>query len=499
VQRRDNIQIVARSRLPAVNIGKLMQGLGGGGHASAASAAVRNARLPDLEQVVLDSLRRNIKATLTARSIMTTAVKTLPAAKPVAEARELLEQQGIGTIPVVENNKLIGMVSRHDLDHALRSGYGHSPVKGYLHCPAITATLQTSIQELEKIIIENNIGVIPVLSRGKLVGVVSRTDVFNATHHHLLGGGGIPKGPSPQRKPKNLRKLLKDVLRGRIYRLLKTISAHAESRQVRAYLVGGCVRDLLLGRKNFDLDIVVETNGIEYAPDLARVVKGTVRLHRRFKTAKITLADGLVIDVATARTESYEYPAALPVVASSSLRIDLSRRDFTINTLALGLNRKNFGDLLDFFDAEKDLRDKRIRVLHDLSFIEDPTRILRAVRFEQRFDFFIDRHTENLIRAAVDLNMFGRLHTFRIGDELRLILSEPDPLKVIRRMGQLHELKFIHPTLKFNRSMAELLDAVDTGLGWYERTFREKTGVILAGVFTGDPRYAAAAGNTYRF
>jgi tRNA nucleotidyltransferase/poly(A) polymerase len=256
---------------------------------------------------------------------------------------------------------------------------------------------------------------------------------------------------------------------------------------------------LLLGRKNFDLDIVVETNGIEYAPDLARVVKGTVRLHRRFKTAKITLADGLVIDVATARTESYEYPAALPVVASSSLRIDLSRRDFTINTLALGLNRKNFGDLLDFFDAEKDLRDKRIRVLHDLSFIEDPTRILRAVRFEQRFDFFIDRHTENLIRAAVDLNMFGRLHTFRIGDELRLILSEPDPLKVIRRMGQLHELKFIHPTLKFNRSMAELLDAVDTGLGWYERTFREKTGVILAGVFTGDPRYAAAAGNTYRF
>jgi len=263
---------------------------------------------------------------------------------------------------------------------------------------------------------------------------------------------------------KDTSKRLKIQIPKDIYRLLREIAQAAERNHMRIYLVGGFVRDLILGKLNFDIDIVTEGEAIKFARILTKQLKATLKLYPRFKTARLNLKDGLKLDLASARTEVYTQPAALPVVKLSSLQDDLYRRDFTINALALGLNQNNFAQLIDFFNAEQDLKQKKIKVLHDLSFMDDPTRILRAVRFEQRFDFKIDKYTERLIHAAVDLKMLERLSKSRLANELVLLLSEPHPVKVINRMNQLCKLKFIHPKIRFNQNTAKSFKAAQAML-----------------------------------
>jgi tRNA nucleotidyltransferase (CCA-adding enzyme) len=218
---------------------------------------------------------------------------------------------------------------------------------------------------------------------------------------------------------------------------LRHIGRTADNSNINAYVVGGFVRDVLLYiRKNeFDIDIVVEGNGIDFARDIASSLNARVSPHEKFKTAVVSLEDGLKIDVATARTEFYSSPGALPEVEMSSLKLDLYRRDFTINTLAVQLNTQKYGTLIDYFFAQKDLKDKVIRIIHNLSFVEDPTRIFRAVRFEQRFNFKIGKFTEKLIKNAIDMEFFKRLSGPRVFTELKYILMEENPLPAIERIA----------------------------------------------------------------
>jgi len=183
-----------------------------------------------------------------------------------------------------------------------------------------------------------------------------------------------------------------------------------------------------------------------------------MRTHQKFGTAVVVLPGGVKLDIATARLEYYETPAALPTVELSSIKKDLYRRDFTINTLAVRLNRDRYGELIDFFGGLRDIKERTIRILHNLSFVEDPTRVFRAIRFEQRFDFPIGKHTRNLIRSAVSLKLFNKLSGERIYDELVLMFSELDPLKVLRRMEELDLLKFLHPNLRFGAELERLSD-----------------------------------------
>ena len=176
-----------------------------------------------------------------------------------------------------------------------------------------------------------------------------------------------------------------------------------------AHLVGGFVRDLLLRIDNFDIDIVIEGDGIRFAKELARRFGARTRVHKEFGTAKVLFPGGFKVDVASARLEYYRAPAALPIVEHSSLKLDLYRRDFTINTLAISLNTNTFGELIDFFGAQRDIKEKSIRVLHSLSFVEDPTRVFRAVRFEQRFRFHIGKFTVNLIKNAVKMSFLAKI------------------------------------------------------------------------------------------
>jgi tRNA nucleotidyltransferase (CCA-adding enzyme) len=220
-----------------------------------------------------------------------------------------------------------------------------------------------------------------------------------------------------------------------------------------AYAVGGMVRDLFLERDTFDLDIVVEGEGIRFARGLADRLRARVKGYERFGTATITLPGGARVDVATARTESYDAPAALPRVTPGSIRDDLLRRDFTINAMALALAPGEFGKLLDEFGGVRDIREGRIRVLHERSFVDDPTRIFRAVRFEARLGFRIVAADERRIREALALSLLERLEEYRIAAELRLILGEPDPSRPLLRLAQLGVLEALEGLRGRRRSL----------------------------------------------
>jgi len=190
--------------------------------------------------------------------------------------------------------------------------------------------------------------------------------------------------------------------------LVHRASGLARETNLSAYIVGGLVRDLLLGFKNFDLDIVVERDGIRFAEKFAAILKARLIRHRRFGTATVICRCGLKVDIATARREYYPQAGGLPVVSPGTLEDDLLRRDFTINAMAISINRADFGRIIDLFDGRSDLRDKKIRILHDLSFIDDPTRILRAIRFEKRYSFSIEANTLRLLKEASRKNMLGK-------------------------------------------------------------------------------------------
>jgi tRNA nucleotidyltransferase (CCA-adding enzyme) len=226
--------------------------------------------------------------------------------------------------------------------------------------------------------------------------------------------------------------------------------------------------------ENFDVDIVVEGDGIRFAEECEKKFPCRIRTHKKFGTAIILFSDGLKVDVATARLEVYDFPAALPTVESGSIKMDLYRRDFTINTLAIQLNPKAFGELIDFFGGVKDIKEKVIRVLHNLSFVEDPTRVFRAIRFEQRLEFQIGKHTQNLMRNAVKMGFMDRLSGGRVLSELILILQEENPIPALKRMRDFNLFHFLHPHLKFDEEVENLFEQIHHVVSWFDLLFLEE-------------------------
>ena len=247
----------------------------------------------------------------------------------------------------------------------------------------------------------------------------------------------------------------------------------AEELGFNAYLVGGSVRDLLRGEENLDIDIVIEGDGISFAKAFGKKLNAKVRSHQRFGTAQV-ITDNLKLDVATARTEYYESPGVLPKVETSSIKKDLYRRDFTINTLAIKLNPRDFGLLTDFFGGQRDLREKAIRVLHNISFVEDPTRAFRAVRFSERFGFKISKHTENLIKSAIEMNLFDRLSGSRLYEELLLSFNETEPVRTLKKLSDFGLLKVIYPNLIFNEELEAIFKSMHDTLTWFNLLFLEE-------------------------
>lgn len=236
----------------------------------------------------------------------------------------------------------------------------------------------------------------------------------------------------------NISELMEAVLPEALLKLIKRIGLEADKKELGVYLVGGIVRDLFLGRENFDIDIVVSKDSLEFAGNFGKILSASVKLHERFKTATVVLPNNIVIDIARARTENYKQPGGLPqVFMSDSIRKDMKRRDFTINGLAINIAANNFGELLDIFNGVEDIKEKKIKVLHDLSFKDDPTRILRAVRFEQRLGFSLEDNTRKLLIEAVKQGALNTVSAYRIKKEKNLILKECVSDKIIKRMNEL--------------------------------------------------------------
>ncbi|WP_375510871.1 CBS domain-containing protein [uncultured Nostoc sp.] len=492
------LTVIGRSHIPKTNLNVLFQLLGGGGHSQAASLNLRGVDSQAILKQLLDGVKAQIPHPLTARDLMSSPVRTILPETTIAEAQRILLRYGHSGLSVVDaQGQLVGIISRRDLDVALHHGFSHAPVKGYMTTNLKTIAPDTTLPQIESLMVTYDIGRLPVLENEQLVGLVTRTDVLRELHQARdedearqkfkiqndalrLANTALTKFKIP------LSTELQNRLAPQLWQLLTTASQEAEKRGWHLYLVGGAVRDLLLNDATSgtlmikDIDLVVDGfhksadvgAGVELAKALQQLYPAArLEIHGAFQTAALLWhkdpeLDSLWVDIATARTEFYPYPAANPEVEASSIRQDLYRRDFTINALALRLTTPRAGELLDFFGGLIDLQAKQIRVLHPNSFIEDPTRIYRGVRFAVRFGFQIEPQTEEFIRYAINSGVYDRtaqensrtpaLQT-RLKTELKHILEAPYWKSALQLLDNLGALQCIHPTLKLDAEIVRQL------------------------------------------
>jgi tRNA nucleotidyltransferase (CCA-adding enzyme) len=486
----DRVYLVARSRVPEVNVGIVASLFGGGGHATAASASIKDLTLVQSEEKLLEILRNHIHPYPTAENLMTSpAVYTEPGVE-IGEAELTMVRYNINAMPVLENEALVGLVTRQVLEKAVFHGLTRQTVAEFMNTDVASVGPDAGLVEIQTHLVERHQRILPVVDNGKVLGVITRRDLldFMLEEHNDENRLYDETALAHWSKRKNIQSVLAEQLPKSIIQTLREFGVLAESQGFRAYAVGGFVRDLLLRRPNFDIDIVVEGDAIEFARAFSEQHRIKAKLHKKFNTAMLVFANGQTVDVASARFEYYQHPAALPIVESSSLKMDLYRRDFTINTLALALNPDEFGQLIDFFSGQRDVKEKIIRVLHNLSFIEDPTRILRAIRFEQRFGFRIGKQTASLIRNAVQMGLIQKLGGRRFLHEIKLILEEDDPVPALRRMAEFGAMPALAGAINFDRKMAELFGRLREVISWYRLSFLDEPldrwWVYLLGLFS---------------
>ncbi|NJL61767.1 MAG: CBS domain-containing protein [Methylacidiphilales bacterium] len=490
------LSIIGRSQNPHVKLNELFQPFGGGGHSQAASLNLRSVNSQDIINQLLDTIKTQIPQPPIARDVMSSPVRSILPEITIESAQRILLRYGYSGLSVVDGDgKLVGIISRRDLDIALHHGFSHAPVKGYMTTNIKTITPDATMPQIEALMVTYDIGRLPVISEGHLVGMVTRTDVLRELYQREEEKEG-------ERKEKILKLPTLVELRSRLtlplWELLTKASQEAEKRGWHLYLVGGGVRDLLLAEAASgtlllkDIDLVVDGfqnsadagAGVELASSLQKIYPSArLDIHGSFQTAALLWhkdpeLDSLWVDIATARTEFYPYPAANPEVEASSIRQDLYRRDFTINAIALRLTSPREGELLDFFGGLIDLKAKQIRVLHPNSFIEDPTRIYRGVRFAVRLGFEIEPHTEGYIRYAINSGVYDKtarensktpaLQT-RLKAELKLILEANYWESALELLDNLGALQCIHPTLKLDDELLRQLKLLEKCLQRFDK------------------------------
>ena len=505
------VGIIGRSRIRGTNLTPLFQQLGGGGHAQAAAVTLHHSDPQQVLETLVTQLTEQIPPPLTAQTVMSSPVRTILPQTTIAEAQRVLLRYGHSGISVVDPaGQLVGIISRRDLDLALHHGLSH--VKGYMSTGLHTIAPDTPLAEIERLMVTYDVGRLPVLDRDQaLVGIVTRTDMLRQFHRDRSPSPD-PMAPivDPQRpgladntdnnglaigSPDYDFCVLLSRFASPLRRFLVAATQLASDRGWQLYLVGGAVRDLLLSDDDgplmlSDVDLVVDgchgagDRGEVAAVDLATAIQAKypnarLQVHGQFQTAallwhKDEIFGSLWVDVATARTEFYPYPAANPEVEASSIRQDLYRRDFTINALAARLSQPHSGELLDYFGGLQDLQRRQVRVLHANSFIEDPTRIYRAVRFAVRLGFALEPQTEGYIRYAMaqlpqtapeisqntqQTRRQPALET-RLKSELKYILQTSYWRGALMLLDDLGALACLHPQLTLTKTLWVQLNQV---------------------------------------
>jgi tRNA nucleotidyltransferase (CCA-adding enzyme) len=478
----DHTQFVARSTTNAIDVDAIAAHFGGGGHPRAAAALIHSMDLAQIRDQLLAALRQHVQPATMVGQIMSHGVRTLAPTDTVSEAAAMMARYGHEGFPVVENGEIVGVLTRREIDKAMHHKLGGSAVHQYMRKGRLFVAPRDSVEKLQALMIREGLGQVPVVEDDRIVGIVTRTDLINLW----------TEAPRPSRTDEIAERLAMAVPKP-LLELLREAGQLAAEQGDSLFIVGGFVRDLLLGNPTLDIDLVIEGDAIRLARRLARRYGGRVRSHRRFGTAKWLISESQIsnqpsnvkrqtsnlqspisalpptLDFVTARAEYYEHPSALPEVERSSIKQDLHRRDFTINTLAIELTPNRYGELLDFYGGENDLRQGLIRVLHSLSFVEDATRMARAARLEQRLGFRLEARTEELLRDALDL--LDRVSGERIYHELHLIFGEAEPERALLRLDDLGVLRQIHPALRADEWFAgrcrELREGLsDTPWSW---------------------------------
>ena len=448
VEMDERVFCIVRTRVAELDAAAIAAALGGGGHAQAASATFRGP-LEDARARVLAALPQALRRGVSAGEIMSRPARFVSPDDTVAHAMVLCQRHRQSGIQVGDEDNLAGIVTREDLDKAIGHGLSHAPVKSVMSSGVVTCTESAPLAEVMRLVSASSAGRVPVLREGRVVGVVTRSDLL----HALEESHGKEAPEEAESIAEKLDAL--DHLRP-VFEAVQAVSEPFEG----VYLVGGAVRDVLMGEPNFDVDIAVEGDGIALGEALAEALGGRAVPHERFGTAIVVYPGGRV-DVATARTEFYDSPGALPTVEQASIRQDLYRRDFTVNAMAASLKGEDFGRLVDYFGGLQDLGKGVVRVLHNLSVIDDPTRIFRAIRYENRYGLAMDAHTLALARACVEMNLVGELSSSRLRDELQALLSEERVDDSVRRLAELGIDRAIHPHLAADEESARLIGEID--------------------------------------
>ncbi len=456
------VQLIGRSTTDGVDVSTLAKLLGGGGHTRASAALVKDSSVEDIYETVLRVLQVNIEPQLTIREIMSSRPRVINSDAPAEKIADLMQKYGYEGFPVVEEGKIVGLITRRLVDRALSHDL-NLPAKSLMDAGNITIHPDATIDELQQLMTSSGWGQIPVVDQdSKIVGIVTRTDLINT----------FPQNRSSQ-KHLNLTQRLENAIPSVQLELLREIAELSHEKHFATFIVGGFVRDLLLNYQSLDFDIVVEGDAIQLALSIQDKFGGRITTHRRFGTAKwflhkikdqvvdilksrntiknqegnhlisIDLPDEL--DFISARTEFYTHPTALPTVERGSIKLDLHRRDFTINTLAMRLDGDHFGEMYDYWGGYNDLTQGIVKILHSLSFVDDPTRILRAIRYEQRYQFNLEDRTETLLTEALPL--LNRVSGDRIRHEFNRIFLEDEPWKMMSRFNELNVFPEIHSKL----------------------------------------------------
>lgn len=482
-----------------MNCRTLLRPYGGGGHVCAAAANVTTHEPDVIFRQLSDAVIQSHTQSVIAQDVMSSPVRTIRPATTVMDAQRILLRYGHSGLCVANDaGQLQGIISRRDIDLALHHGFRHAPVKGYMTLNLKTVEPDTPLSEIQLLMVTYDVGRLPVLDGDDLVGIVTRTDVLRQMYpaQALANDALTPlKTNVYERLQMSLQAYPTALESGELWSLLTQIAVAAQQRGWHLYVVGGAVRDLLLAAeaavvslKDIDLVVdsfrspVVEGAGVVLAQQLQKQYPDAdLQVHGEFQTAALIWRARaghapLMIDIATARTEFYPYPAANPEVEPSSIRQDLYRRDFTINAMAIRLTAPQPGLLLDFFGGYLDIQQRQVRVLHANSFIEDPTRIFRAVRFAVRLGFAIDGQTERFIRYAVESGIYTDLQAqqtkkrmpalqTRLKAELTYILRADYWAQSLGLLDKLGALSCLHPNLTID---AELWQQMHRAGRWHQ-------------------------------
>ncbi len=459
VQIRGGIQLIARSTSDNINVSDIAGFFNGGGHPRAAAALIKSNDLDSIHKKLISILPDYVKPATTVKEIMSLTPQLLSPNDTVQEISQKMQRYGYEGFPVISEGKILGLVTRRSVDRALTHKLNLT-ARSLMQAGDVSIKPDDSIEKLQSLMTRTGWGQIPVIESNEegIVGIVTRTDLLETL-----------SPPSAQRGKINMSEKLENVLPPERLALLKEIAIIAQDQRVALYIVGGFVRDLLLGHPSLDFDLVVEGDAISLAQAMNNKFGGRITMHKQFGTAKWFFSASAVhkqlslnnpeilsnnvnlptsLDFITARREFYPHPTALPMVERGSIKLDLHRRDFTINTLALRLDGHHYGDLYDYWGGYDDLRHGIVRVLHSISFVDDPTRMLRAVRYEQRYNFRIGDRTLQLLLEAKPL--LSRVSGDRIRHELDNILMEDHSVQMIARLKEIKLLEAIHPDLSWD-------------------------------------------------